>query len=130
MSLVDILTPNQEEAALLSSLPTESLDEAKAAAKALLSFGMQAVIITLGELGCLIVKSMECLHVSGFRVETVDTVGAGDAFNGALAMALAEGRSLPESRAMGHAAGALAVTRSGAQGALPHRGEIERLVNS
>lgn len=129
-SHVDIFTPNQEEAAILSALPTETIDQAESAAVTLLALGARTVVVTLGERGCLIVCGKESVHVPGFAVQTVDTVGAGDAFNGALAVSLAEGRPLPEAARWANAAGALAVTKPGAQGALPRREEIERLMSS
>jgi ribokinase len=129
LSCVDLLTPNQEEAATLSSRASETIDEAESAARELLKLGMRTVIVTLGDRGCLIVEGEHSVHVPGFTVETVDTVGAGDAFNGVLALALAEGLPLPEAARWANAAGALAVTKAGAQGALPRRDEIERLMN-
>lgn len=130
LSRVDVFTPNQEEASLLAAMSAEGLDQAERAGRALLKYGPGAVVMTLGERGCLIVNPADSLHVPGFVVETVDTVGAGDAFNGALAVALAEGRSLPEAARWANAAGALAVTKPGAQGALPMREEVERLIRS
>jgi ribokinase len=129
LSCVDLLTPNQEEAATLSSRASETIDEAESAARVLLQLGIRTVIVTLGDRGCLIVEGEHSPHVPGFTVETVDTVGAGDAFNGVLALALAEGLPLPEAARWANAAGALAVTKAGAQGALPRRDEIERLLN-
>jgi ribokinase len=124
---VDVLTPNQEEARVLAGLPAETPAEAAAAARALMKSGPRNVIVTLGDRGCLVVTAKDERLIPPCRVDVVDTVGAGDAFNGALAVALAEGRSLEQAAAWACAAGALAVTRPGAQGALPRREEIERL---
>jgi ribokinase len=126
---VNILSPNQEEAATLSSLPVETIDDAESAARILLKLGVRTVMVTLGDRGCLIVEREHSVHVPGFNVETIDTVGAGDAFNGVLALALAECLSLPEAARFANAAGALAVTKAGAQGALSTRDAIERLLN-
>ena len=87
-------------------------------------------MITLGAEGCLIVEEGSSRGIPAPRVEAVDTVGAGDAFNGALATALAEGRPLHEAASWAAAAAALAVTKPGAQSALPTRDAIDALVAS
>ncbi|HEV3165903.1 MAG TPA: ribokinase [Isosphaeraceae bacterium] len=130
LPLVDVLTPNQEEARELTGLPTDTPGEAERAAHALRGQGAGAVIITLGGEGCLVVSDQLTLHVPACRVDVVDTVGAGDAFNGALAVALAENRSLPDATSWACAAAALAVTCPGAQGALPRRVDIDRLAGA
>jgi ribokinase len=130
LKLVDVLTPNQEEARALTDLPTGTMEQAMKAAQALLTQGAGSVVLTLGGDGCLVVTDREVQHVPACRVEVVDTVGAGDAFNGALAVALAEGPPLVQAAARACAAGALAVTKPGAQGALPTREEIDRLLAS
>ena len=130
LSLVDVLTPNQEEAKALTGLNTATSDGALAAARQLRERGAKAVIVTLGRDGCLVVTNEIVTQIAAFRVDVVDTVGAGDAFNGALAAALADGDDLVHAAKIACAAGALAVTRPGAQGALPTRSEIERLMAS
>jgi ribokinase len=127
LSLVSVLTPNQEEARELTGVATDTSEGALEAATALRNRGARAVIVTLGADGCLVVSDDGVERIPTYRVGVVDTVGAGDAFNGALAVALAEGQSLVDAARMACAAGALAVTRPGAQGALPTRAEIERL---
>ncbi len=89
--------------------------------------GPTAVVITLGAQGCLVRIANGIWSFAAPRVEAVDTVGAGDAFNGALAVALAEGRALIDAAAWANAAAALAVTQPGAQSALPVREAIDRL---
>jgi ribokinase len=128
LAQVDVLTPNQEEAREITGLPSETADEAAICARSLMARGARSVIVTLGAQGCLVVEHNAVRLVPACQVEVVDTVGAGDAFNGALAVALAEGRPLAEAAAWACAAGALAVTKPGAQGALPRRAEIERLL--
>jgi ribokinase len=128
LAAVDILTPNQEEARVLTGLPADTPDQAALAARALRDRGTRDVVVTLGAAGCLVVTGQGSRLVPGCRVEVVDTVGAGDAFNGVLAVALAEGRPLAEAAAWACAAGAIAVTKYGAQGALPRREEIDRLL--
>jgi ribokinase len=86
--------------------------------------------VTLGSDGCLVLLKDRSLLVPSFPVEALDTVGAGDAFNGALAVALAEKRPLAEAAAWACAAGALAVTQAGAQGASPSREQIDQLFAS
>lgn len=127
LGLVDVLTPNEEEARALTGMVADRDEPARLAARFLRDRGARSVLITLGERGCLVTGDCD-RRVAAFAVEVVDTVGAGDAFNGALAVALAEGRPLIEAAVMASSAGALAVTKPGAQGALPGRSEIERLV--
>jgi ribokinase len=127
LPLVDVLTPNQEEARALTGMPAENRRQAERAAILLRQAGARQVIVTLGPEGCLVVSEGSTERVSAYAVNVVDTVGAGDAFNGALAVALAERRSLRDAAAWACAAAAIAVTRPGAQGALPGREEIDRL---
>ena len=84
--------------------------------------------MTLGEHGCLVATEGDERRIAAPKVEAVDTVGAGDSFSGALAVALSEGRGLMAAAEWACAAGSFAVTRPGAQGALPRRDEIDRLV--
>ncbi len=131
LSLVDVLTPNQSEAVHLTGLNLDSAEESAHAANVLRQrHGARQVIVTRGGDGCVVVTEDGTFAITAPSVEVVDTVGAGDAFNGALAVALAEGRPLAESAAWACAAGALAVTRPGAQGALPRRAEIDRLADT
>ena len=127
---VDILTPNQEEVATLTDMSASTIDQATQAALRLRDHCHCAVIVTLGAEGCLVLgRSGGQNLVPAPEVEAVDTVGAGDAFNGALAVALAEGRSLVEAAVFATAAGSIAVTRPGAQGALATRSEIDRIAD-
>jgi ribokinase len=126
---VDVLTPNQEEAVELTGLRDGGIEAGRAAASALRRRGAREVIITLGSDGALVRTSENRDYlVPTPRVDVVDTVGAGDAFNGALAVALAEGRGLLDAVGWACVAAALSVTRPGAQGALPSRSEIDQLV--
>ena len=108
----------------------ENLSEAKAAARALLASGVGVAVITLGAEGALAVTAAEVEHVPGRKVKVVDTTGAGDAFNGALAVALAEGKGLAEAVAFANAAAALQVTELGTAPAMPYRNEVEALLGS
>lgn len=126
---IDILTPNQVEAEQLTGIVV--LDQASAilAARRLREQGVATVIVKMGAQGALCATVAEEFWVSPFRVRAIDTVAAGDAFNGGLAAALAEGRSLPEACRWAAAAGALAVTVKGAQSAMPTRAELVRLLS-
>ena len=130
LPLVDYLTPNVGEAARLSGIGGDSRDGAEKAASALRARGAGTVIVTLGEDGALGIGHEGVIHVAGRRVTVVDTTGAGDAFSGALAVALGERRELAAALAFANAAAALACTARGAQPSLPRRAEVERLLRS
>jgi ribokinase len=121
---VDVITPNQEELRALTGLPAGTIAEAQRASARLLERGWRTVIATLGDQGCLLSTRDEFHHLPALRVEAVDTVGAGDAFNGALAVALTEGFGLRDAARWANVAAALATTRPGAQSGLPGRPEI------
>jgi len=125
LALADWLTPNETEAASLSGLPVRSMADAEAAARALRAQGAGGVIVTLGAEGALAVWEGGTLHVPAPRVAAVDTVAAGDAFNGALAVAFGEGRGMAAAIWFACAAGTASVTRRGAQPSLPTRDEVE-----
>ena len=125
LSLVDIKTPNESETEILTGMPTETENQAIEAAHLLLSKGIETVILTLGSRGSfLLTKKMEKL-IPAFSVEVVDTTAAGDAFCGALAASLAHGINIEKSVKIANAAGALAVTKLGAEPSLPSREEIQ-----
>jgi ribokinase len=128
MSLVDVLVPNESETALLTGLPIGDQAQAEAAAATLRGMGVGMVILTLGERGALLAQAGAIELVPAFEVTPVDTTGAGDAFVGGFAMALAEGRSPAEAVRWGNAAGAVATTRLGAQPSMPTRQAVERLL--
>jgi ribokinase len=130
LPLVDVLTPNEGEAALLTGASVgDSGDEASSirGARALQALGCRQVIVTCGSAGCLVVDQ-EVTHIPGRTVHAVDATAAGDAFNGALAVALAEGRSLCEAAEWANAAAAISVTRRGAQPSLAGRTEILKML--
>jgi len=129
---VDVLTPNAGEAALLAETdlaPAGDSERAAAirAARKLQERGCQQVIVTLGADGCVVVGS-EVTQIAPCRVTAVDATAAGDAFNGALAVALAEGQALAVAARWANAAAALSVTRRGAQPSLPTRRELEEFL--
>jgi ribokinase len=129
LSHADIITPNRVEALALarreSSGERRHEPDLSACAGRLLELGPKGVAITLGAEGCLVATRGESARIAAPTVEAVDTVGAGDAFNGALAVALGEGHSLLRAADWAMVAAAIAVTRPGAQTALPLRREID-----
>lgn len=129
LALVDILTPNETEAAALVGFPITSDDDAARAALALQAQGARHVVIKRGRRGAVAATGEGLAVVSAIPVVAVDTVAAGDAFNGGLAAALAEGQPLAEALRWGIAAGACAVTRHGAQAAMPTRAELLALLD-
>jgi ribokinase len=126
---ISVITPNRVELSMLTGMPTRSLKEIEEAARSILDLGVENIVVTLGEEGALIVDPSSSTHVKAIRVEAVDTTGAGDAFNAALAVALAEGKSLKEAVFIANAAAALKITKIGAQEGLPRRTELEEFLS-
>ena len=126
----DVIAPNQSEAEVLTGVTVEGVDSALEAARILRARGAPTAIVKLGEQGVVYAASTGEGHVPAFAVDAVDTVAAGDGFAGALAVALAEGRPLERAVRFAAAAGALVVTRRGAQDAMPERSEVELLLAS
>ena len=132
LSEVDILTPNETEASLLAGRSAGRLGllEAPALARQLLEMGPSAVILKLGDNGCLYVDRDRAIHSPGFRVEARDATAAGDTFNAALAVALTEGRELEAALRFANAAAGISVTRIGAQVSIPKRAEVDAFLRS
>jgi ribokinase len=128
LSMVDVLIPNESEAALLTGLQVDSQSEAEEAATALLQLGAGAAVLTLGARGALLAQEGHCQIASAFPVQPVDTTAAGDAFVAGFAVALAEGSTMAGAVRWGNAAGALATTQHGAQPSLPSRAAVEQLL--
>lgn len=128
LSLVDIITPNETEAEKLTGVRVENDEDAAQAAKALHAKGIDTVIITLGSRGVWASVKGEGRRVPGFKVQAIDTIAAGDTFNGALMTALLENTPLAEALRFAHAAAAIAVTRKGAQPSVPWREEIDEFL--
>jgi ribokinase len=128
LRLVSILTPNETEAELLTGIPVSDQASAASACERLRDRGVETVIITLGRQGAFLADTTGQRLIPGFRVKAVDATAAGDTFNGALAVALAEGNPLSDAVRFANAAAALSVTRLGAQPSAPTRSEIERMI--
>ncbi len=124
---LDLLVVNEHEAAFLLEERVEGVNGALSAAPELLALGPRSVVVTLGKEGAVFSDGNSTEHVSSPTVEVVDTTGAGDAFVGALAVRLARDSTLEEAVAYAVRAGAAAVTKEGAQGALPTPETIEAL---
>ena len=120
-----LITPNETEAELLAGIPVTDPDSARRAADKLLSLGIANVVVTLGSKGALVHNASQSVIVPAHKVKAVDTTAAGDVFNGALVVALAEGRSLVEAAEFAARAAAISVTRIGAQASAPYRKELE-----
>jgi ribokinase len=127
-TLADIITPNEHEATTLTGIAVHDDQGAIAAARALIARGARRVALKLGARGALTADAEGEQFWPPFNVTPVDTVAAGDAFNGGLAVALSEGRSFNEAIRWGLAAGALSVTRYGAQPSMPERDEVLTLL--
>lgn len=122
---VSILTPNETETEILTGVRIRDERDLDAAADALLPIGLEAVLFTLGAQGVFAAGREGRVNIPAFPVKAVDSTAAGDVFNGALAVALAEGRPLTEAVLFANAAAAISVTRLGAQPSAPRRDEID-----
>jgi ribokinase len=121
---IDILTPNEKEAEMLSGITITDIETAILAATEIRKKGVKKVIITLGKLGAILVNEEGALHIPSPQVTAIDTTAAGDVFNGAVTVCLAEGKSLQEAVSFACKAAAIAVTRFGAQSSIPYRNEV------
>ncbi|VBB05412.1 ribokinase/fructokinase [Lucifera butyrica] len=128
LALIDIITPNETEIASLTGCKADGKEAAVTAAGHLLAAGVGTVVVTLGAQGAVGCTGDAVIHVSACPVTAVDTTAAGDAYTGALAAALAEGKTLAEGMRFAAAVAALAVTKEGAQPALPWREEADAFI--
>jgi len=128
---VSLITPNRSELELITNRSVNTIEEAEKAAKEIISAGVKNVIVTLGKEGALVVNSKETTHIPTFEeVEIVDTTGAGDAFNGGLAIALSEGKNLAEATYFANATASLNVAKIGTAPAMPYREEVEEFLKN
>jgi len=126
---VNVLVPNETETEQLTGAPVVTTEEARSAAKELLTLGVGNVVLTLGSRGALVLDGAngQFYDVAPYPVTVVDTTAAGDAYVAGLAVGLGEGMPLAEAAQFANAVGALAVTRLGAQPAMPFREEVNQL---
>ena len=128
LPLIDVLIPNETEAAILSGCESNTDEEIRQAATALRKSGVKTIIMTMGSRGALLITENVFSHFPTFPIDPVDTTAAGDAFVASFSVALAEGRSLQEAVRYGNAAGALACTKLGAQPSLPNRSALKNML--
>jgi ribokinase len=129
LSTVDFIVPNEVEAQLLTGIIRKGDREIGKMADRLLEMGVKNVIITLGSKGLFFKNRKEAFWMKAFRVDVVDTTAAGDAFLGALATSLSDGKPIHEALKFANGAGALATTKLGAQPSLPFRKELDRFLS-
>lgn len=125
LALIDIITPNETEAEILTGIAVKSDEDAARAAAALHAKGIATVLITLGRRGVWLSEQGNSVRIPGFSVQAIDTIAAGDTFNGAFITARLEGVAMHDAVRFAHAAAAIAVTRPGAQPSVPWRTEID-----
>jgi len=126
--MMDYITPNETEAEILTGIRVDSNDNVKRAANALYEKGVRNVIITLGKQGVYIKNSEMSGKVPAYNVKTVDTTGAGDAFNGCFAAGLLEGMVIDEAADFANAGAALSVTKPGTAPSMPFRSDIDKFL--
>ncbi|KQH91857.1 ribokinase [Vibrio fluvialis] len=125
LSCVDVITPNETEAEVLTGITVTDDESAQLAADALHRKGIEIVMITLGAKGVWLSQNGRGALIPGFRVQATDTTAAGDTFNGALVTGLLEEMPLESAIKFAHAAAAISVTRFGAQTSIPNRAEVD-----
>ncbi|MFE8101112.1 ribokinase [Brenneria goodwinii] len=130
LSLVDIITPNETEAQRLTGIAVRTEEDAARASRVLHDKGIATVLITLGSRGVWLSEEGNGQRIPGYPVQAVDTIAAGDTFNGALVTALLENQPMSAAVKFAHAAAAIAVTRPGAQPSVPWREEIDAFLQS
>lgn len=130
LNKIDIITPNEVEAAVLTGVDVKTPEDAAKAAKVFQEKGVESVVITLGEQGAYVRSGDKEAVIERLNVDAVDTTGAGDAFNGGLVTALAEGKDIFEAARFANVVGALSVTKKGASLAMATRKEIEEFINN
>ena len=127
---LDIVTPNEIEAGILTDTKVETAEDAEKAAKILMNSGVKNVVVTMGKHGVFVMTPDRKEMIPSMPVKAIDTTGAGDAFNGGFVTALAEGKDIFEAARFGNAVGALSVTKIGTAPAMPHRSEVDAFLNA
>ncbi len=120
-----LITPNETEAEMISGITITDDETAMMAARRIAELGVDNVVITLGARGALVYNGTTSEFVDGYKVKAIDTTAAGDIFNGALAVALAENRSMLDAVRFACKTSAISVTREGAQSSAPYRSEVD-----
>jgi ribokinase len=128
LEMVDVLTPNETEAQILTGIEVTDEDSAQRAAGKLLALGVKAVILTMGAKGFLICENQKVEFITALKVDAVDTTAAGDAFTGALAVGLARGQVLREAAVFANHVAALSVMTMGAQSSMPNAEQVESFI--
>lgn len=124
LSHIDLITPNSTEASMIAGINVLDIETAKQAATRIRELGVGNVVITMGAAGALVLEGGVFTHIPARKVQPVDTTAAGDVFNGALAVALSEDKSLSDAVRFACEAAAVSVTRLGAQSSIPYRNEL------
>lgn len=127
---ITYITPNETEAEILTGIKVRDIKSAEKAGRYLLERGVENVIITLADKGAVIINDKGTSHIPGFPVKSVDSVGAGDAFNGALAVGIANNKPLEEVVKNANVVGALTVTKRGAIPSLPFKEAVEKFISN
>ncbi|MHC4759150.1 MAG: ribokinase [Planctomycetota bacterium] len=130
LSYISILTPNESEAELLTGIKVDSEEDAGEAADVLMKRGVETILLTMGPRGAYIATAEFKELIPGFEVKAVDSTAAGDVFNGALAVAIAENKPIREAITFANAAAALSVTKLGAQPSAPTKEEINKFLKA
>jgi len=130
LKIVDVLTPNETEAQILTDIEVKDEDSACTAVKKLLEYGVKSVILTMGAKGFLLANDGRMEFFPAVKVNAVDATAAGDAFTGSLAVGLAQGKTLAEAALFANYVAALSVTKMGAQSSMPAREEVESFVRA
>jgi len=130
LNKVDIITPNEIELEMLSKMKIKSEGDIVKGAQKLIIQGVNHVIVTIGSKGAMYVNKNGYKYFPARKVDAIDTIGAGDCFNGALAVAISEGLSLDDAISFANVAASISVTRKGAQSSIPSREEVDDILHT
>jgi ribokinase len=130
LKMVDVLTPNETEAQILTGIEVTEEDSARTAVKKLLEYGVKSVILTMGANGFLLGTDDEMEFVPAVKVNAIDATAAGDAFTGSLAVGLAQGKTLADAATFANYVAALSVTKMGAQSSMPTKEAVESFIEN
>jgi ribokinase len=128
LEMVDVITPNETEAQILTGIDVTDEDSARMAAEKLLAIGVKVVVLTMGAKGSLLSDSQRVEFIPAMKVDAVDTTAAGDAFTGALAVGLAQGQAFRDAALFANHVAALSVMKMGAQSSMPSAEQVESFI--